>query len=112
MPGFFDSIIPQEWLDPLQAQLEKRSLDQTPFDARLKGFGAGALQGLRDLVTPANAVGAVMGAGPVSSLARFAPEMATSMGPVVKGLKVVGDPLQEALKAERAAKYLQRMFQP
>lgn len=35
-----------------------------------------------------------------------------SVGPIVKGLRVVGDPMQEALKAERAAKYLQRMFQP
>ena len=112
MPGFFDSMIPQEWLDPLQQQLEERSLDQSPTEARIKSFGAGALQGLRDLATPANAVGAVMGAGPISSLARFAPKVAASVGPVVKGLKVLGDPAQDALKAERAATYLRRMFQP
>ena len=112
MPGFFDPLIPQEAINPLQEWLEQRSLDQSPAEAQIKGFGSGALQGLRDLITPAAVTGAVMGAGPVSSMARFAPKVATSVGPIVKGLRVASDPVQEALKAERAAKYLQRMFQP
>jgi hypothetical protein len=35
-----------------------------------------------------------------------------SAGPAVKGLRVGGDPVQEALKAERHKAYVQRMFQP
>ena len=52
MPGIFDPLVPHSAIDPLQQWLEKRRLDQSVGEAQLKGFGSGALEGLRGLTSP------------------------------------------------------------
>lgn len=47
-----EPLIPKGPVDWLANQVDKRSLEQTPMMARLKGFGAGALEGLRSLTSP------------------------------------------------------------
>lgn len=46
-------LIPEEPVRKLQEQIDPRSLEQSPWVARLRGFGAGALEGLRNLSSPA-----------------------------------------------------------
>lgn len=47
-------LIPQESIQGMQDSLTEPHLDQSPFMASVKGFGAGALTGLRNLSTPTN----------------------------------------------------------
>lgn len=45
-------LVPQQAIQGLQDSLTEPHLDQSPTMARIKGFGAGALDGLRSLTTP------------------------------------------------------------
>src|SRR5438046_3052964 len=47
-------LVPKSAIAPAQQTLEEPHLDQSPAMARLKGFGSGALEGLRGLTTPLN----------------------------------------------------------
>lgn len=47
-------IIPQEYADQAADFYDSPSLDRSPNEARLAGFGAGALQGANSLLTPLN----------------------------------------------------------
>lgn len=94
MPGPLDkltqSIVPQSWIQPAQDYLTEPHLDQSPAMAKLKGFGAGALQGLRDLATPAN----------------IATAMVPPMGGAVRGVAAAARPvraLEAAFPAVREA---------
>lgn len=82
MPGIFDPLIPQSWIDPLQQRLDQRRLDQSPEEARLRGFGAGALEGLRGLSSPASLAGLLPG-GAAAKLLQFAPKAARAVGPTL-----------------------------
>ena len=76
MPGPFDPLVPQSWIKPLQDKLDTRSLDESVVGAQLRGFGAGALEGLRGLTSPANLAGMIPSAG---LGAKLAPRMMTRM---------------------------------
>ncbi len=82
MPGIFDPLVPEEALDPLQQWLQKRSRDQSPMEAQIKGFGSGALEGLRGLTSPASLVGMVP-AGTAAKALAFAPKVARMVGPTM-----------------------------
>ncbi len=57
MPGPFEPIVPKSAIQPAQDYLDTPSLERGPWEARLRGFGAGALEGLRGQTSPANLVG-------------------------------------------------------
>ena len=110
MPNDFmqTPLMPQSWIQGTQDKLTQPHLDQSPAMARLKGFGAGALSGIRDLTQPSSIValasllgpgmtkGMGMGeppaisAGPLQGLARAVPgqpgEASTYTGPVQETL--------------------------
>lgn len=52
MPGYREPLLPRSAIQPLQESLDRRSLEQSPLEAQIKGFGAGALEGLRNLTSP------------------------------------------------------------
>lgn len=89
------SVIPQSVIQPTQDSLTEPHLDQSPTMARIKGFGAGALQGLRDQLTPSNIAAAAMpalpGANPrflglAQKLLSRAPEAAEGASQAILGL--------------------------
>lgn len=82
MPGIFDPLLPQSAIDPLQKRLERRSIDQSPLEAQILGFGSGALEGLRGLTSPISLAGMLPG-GAVAKLASAAPKAARMMGPTM-----------------------------
>jgi hypothetical protein len=86
MPGVFEPLVPKSWIAPAQEALDKRRLDQSPLEAKIRGFGAGALEGLRGLTTPAQ----------LASLAL--PVGRGAMG-IMRGAKAAG-PALELLAAE------------
>lgn len=113
MPNpLFEPLVPSSAIRPLQDELERRKLDQSVAEAQLKGFGSGALEGLRSLTSPAVLGGMAMDAFPIGRAIRTAPRVAnlTSMGPVVKGLQSLNDPLEMARRSEAVTKYIAKMF--
>lgn len=66
-------LVPKSAIAPAQQALEEPHLDQSPMMARLKGFGSGALEGLRGLTSPLDlAANASLVAGPGLRAARGA----------------------------------------
>lgn len=57
------SLVPDEAIAGLTNAIDQPTLDRTPWEARLQGFGAGALEGVADLVTPMNMATAAVPAG-------------------------------------------------
>lgn len=62
-------LLPQSVIQGTQDTLTQPSLTQSPTMARIKGFGAGALQGVRDLTSPAMLAGSLMDDVPGALLA-------------------------------------------
>ena len=70
-------LVPETAVAPAVASLTTPKLDQSPWMARLKGFGAGALEGVREQTSPLNLISAAMipsgaraGAGVMKGIAR------------------------------------------
>ncbi len=70
--GATSSVIPQEYIDPALDAIDSPSLERSPWEARLRGFGAGAVQGLRDSITPANMLMALTGTGAANAVGQAA----------------------------------------
>jgi len=51
-------VIPQETIQPWQDALDHPTLDRSPMEASLRGFGAGAMEGVREQLTPFNLMAA------------------------------------------------------
>jgi hypothetical protein len=49
-----EPLVPQGAIKPMQDALDSPSLERSPFEAQLRGFGAGAMEGLRGLTSPLN----------------------------------------------------------
>ncbi len=47
-----EPLVPKSAIEPMQEALDAPSLERSPMEARLRGFGAGALEGLRGLTSP------------------------------------------------------------
>lgn len=69
-------MVDEESIAPIQDAIDSPSLDRSPGMARLQGFGAGAIEGLRGMTSPMNlamsaipALGALRGAGRVAKAA-------------------------------------------
>lgn len=52
-----DPLVPEEPIRKLQEQMTTPKLDESPWWAMTKGFGAGALEGLRGQTSPLNLAG-------------------------------------------------------
>lgn len=120
-----DPLLPQSAIDPAQQYLEQPKLDQSPWMARLKGFGSGALEGLRNLTKPSELAGiaslaipgmgeAALGSrlgGAAGGLARAVPAMSdlSSITPEVveaaQGVKQVLPNMMEGADMMGAMKY-------
>jgi len=68
-----DPMISEETIAPAQDYIDSPSLDRSPWQARVAGFGAGALEGLRQQITPAQALlSAIPGGAALRGLGRGA----------------------------------------
>lgn len=65
-------VVSKQAIQPMQEALDAPSLERSPMEAQLRGFGAGALEGLRGLTTPLNIGSAVMGGSLASGMGRLA----------------------------------------
>lgn len=63
-------IIDEETIQPYQDMVDSPSLERSPMEARMRGFGAGAMEGMRQLATPLNM--GMMAAGPAIGMMRGA----------------------------------------
>jgi hypothetical protein len=107
MPSIFEyatqPLIPKDAIRGVQDRIDPRSLTQSPAAARVRGFGAGALEGLRGLLTPANlALAAVpmLAAGrgvpaAMQGLAEVAPTMGRTTTRVLPAMETLGETMAE-----------------
>lgn len=97
-----EPLLPQGAIQPMQDRLEQPHLDQSPMMARVKGFGSGALSGLRNLTSPINLAsiaGTFMGGGAAPKLAGEAIEGGEGAMSALKGLnpRTYTGPISETL---------------
>lgn len=100
MAGIWETLnrplVPEEPVRQLQAAIDTPTLERSPWEARLRGFGAGALEGLRGQTSPISLAGlaglAVPGLG-LGRAAQAAPRAIRGLagaipeaGPAVSGL--------------------------
>lgn len=76
MPGYYDPLIPKEAFQGLQDAIDPRQAGSDVLEARLRGFGSGALEGLRSLSSPQG----------LSLLATVAAPMLGGMGAAAKAI--------------------------
>lgn len=84
MPDYNTPLIPAAPVKRLQDAIDTPTLERSPWEARVRGFGAGALDGLRNLSSPANLVS-------IGSL--LVPGMGEGVG-LAKGAKAVSGAAQ------------------
>ena len=60
-------LVDEETIQPYQDMMDAPILERSPMEARMRGFGAGALEGLRGMTTPLDLAG--MAAGGMGALA-------------------------------------------
>lgn len=90
-----EPLLPQSAIQPTVDSLTEPHLDQSPWMARLKGFGAGALEGLRGQTSPLNIAGlATMGMG--GGQAGNAVRGAKALPEAIQGLSSITPDLVEA----------------
>jgi hypothetical protein len=100
MPNWLTTpLVPKSAIQGTQDKLEQPKLDQSPFMAGLKGFGSGALEGLRGQTSPLNLAGIaammIPGAGLVGRGAKAASEVPEALS----GLANITPDLVEAAPA-------------
>lgn len=80
MPGMFDPLIPQSAIRPMQQSLEGTNWSDSELEAQLRGFGSGALEGLRNLSSPAQLAAIASTFVPAMGIARAAAPVAEATG--------------------------------
>lgn len=111
MPNWVTSpLVPQSLTQPIEDKLTQPKANQSPGMAMVKGFGAGALEGLRNMTSPLNLAGAAlsvfnpMAEGPavMEGLSQAAPEAYSAIDainwPTVERLYQQARPTFEALR--------------
>lgn len=78
-------LLSQESIQPIQDAIAP-SAEASPMEARIRGFGQGALEGLRGLTTPADLASLVMGGGELSAARR-----AGALAQAAEGLPALAD---------------------
>ena len=79
-------LVPKQPIEWLQNQLDERELNERPEEARMGGFAAGALEGLRGLTSPLSLASMVPALRGLRGAAQAAGSLGRA-GPVVRGLK-------------------------
>ncbi len=85
-------LVPEAPVRAMQERMTTPTLDQSPLGARLRGFGAGALEGLRSLTSPAQ----------LASLAAMVPGVG-GLGAVGKGAEAAAGLREAMLTPEQTA---------
>lgn len=58
MPNWLTNpLLPKSTIEPIQDAIDSPSLDRSPLEAGVRGFGAGALEGLRQFTSPLQLAG-------------------------------------------------------
>lgn len=47
-------LVPKSFTDPIADAIDAPALERSPWEARMRGFGAGAIEGLREQINPLN----------------------------------------------------------
>lgn len=108
-------LVPKEAIEPMQTAMTEPHLDENPLLTRVKGFGAGALEGLRGMTTPVDIASyaapyvgrAVKGGSAVAhgaealpalgeAVAEFAPVGGEALYNAGRQLPKIADPLEAA----------------
>ena len=91
-------LVDEETIQPYQDMMDAPTLERSPMEARFRGFGAGALEGLRGMTTPMDLAGmAAGGAGALASRFGRAGRVATRMAPTLDVIEDV--PVQQIAPA-------------
>jgi hypothetical protein len=108
MPNWFQTpLVPEAPVRRAQEYIDSPDLERSPWEARFRGFGAGALEGLRGLSSPENlamlaATG--LGAGIGGGMARAGRALPGAVQGLSKALPTLGElaPEWTAVGAEGA----------
>lgn len=104
MPNWYTTpLVTPEAIKPLQDRLDSPSLERSPMEARIRGFGAGALEGLRGFTSPAEMAGLAALAVPGIGMMRGAGRVAESAPRAIRGLSRAIPAAGEALPSIRGA---------
>lgn len=86
MPNWMDyltePLVPEAPVRRLQEQIDAPTLERSPWEARLRGFGAGALEGLRGLTSPLSLASML----PVGRAASMAPRAIQALSKTIPGV--------------------------
>lgn len=97
--GLDEPLVPEQPVNDLANRIDHPSLDRSPMMARLQGFGAGALQGLRNQTSPANLAGLaanfIPGGGAVAKAAKFAPKAIEGLEAALPAGRALGELMPE-----------------
>src|SRR5213593_3770817 len=101
MPNWLTNpLVPQSAIQSTQESLEQPQLDQSPWMARLKGFGSGALEGLRRQTSPLNLAGiagTALGAGPLLRGGSALAEGAGALSEITPDLVEAGQGIKQVM---------------
>jgi len=95
-------LVPKSAIEPAQEALDAPSLDRSPMEARLRGFGAGALEGLRGFTSPL-AIGSMVMGAPELGAARSAANIARGVESLAPAAEFVPQGAEAAFNAARPA---------
>lgn len=90
-----EPLLPKEAIEPVQEAIDSPTLERSPGLARIQGFGAGALEGLRNLTSPVEL-------GGLASLAPWG-RMAGALGRGAQGLQKAGSTVEILDQAPKMA---------
>ena len=88
LKGLTQSVVPQAVTRRAQNAIDDPTAEYDPWEARLRGFTAGALGGAADELSPLGIGSMAMGAGAASQLGRVAPKLGRVINP---GLDLIDD---------------------
>ena len=74
-------LVDESTIQPAQDWMDSPTMDRSPMEARIRGFGAGALEGLRGLTTPLDL--AAMASGPALGALRGAMGASKAIAPTM-----------------------------
>lgn len=95
-------LVSKEAIEPAQEALDAPALDRSPMEARLRGFGAGALEGLRGFTSPLS-IAALAGGIPELGAAKAAPGIVRGAEAMAPAAEFVAPGAEAAFNAARPA---------
>ena len=96
MPNWMDyltePLVPEAPVRRLQEQIDAPELERSPWEARLRGFGAGALEGLRGLSSPMALAGMLPAGRLATTAARGAQGLSRAIPAAARAFDMVDTP--------------------